>query len=322
MQSRYIYAGTRAKAREYELLSDAQREMLLGSHSVAELTANLENTYLGPYLEDGNIEQAIEDSITDTKNLIDHIAPEPDVFSVLWFKYDLYNLKAAIKGTLAEQQEREIRSLCYTTGLYTPEAVIRAYADGTLATLDTRLKAAADEAHEHTSMASVDLVLNLHFLTAARDIAREHNDAFMQRYVTLLIDLFNCVSALRLHVNSIDRVVDPFVEGGTFSARDLEERDDALSRLTQTGGQPRWKEALEDFHSTGSFARIEKVADDYIAEWISTESNEIFSAAPLVSYFTAKKNNAQFIRTVYVAKQTGLAEQDLRKTIRMPYSSL
>lgn len=319
--SDYIYAGTRARTLENTLLTETQREMLVGAKSVAEMYRNLHDTFLAPYLaehDESELSSILEQSITDTYHDLRTMTPEPELLNILWLKYDFYNLRAIIKGDLRGLDDDMIKGLCFTTSVYPPEALLAAYRDDNLGGLDERLESARREAASYTSIADIDLIMNLHYLTAIRDMAAVLDNDFVRGYVLRLIDLFNLKAGLRL-ANFDVNVRDMFVEGGTLYRSSLENVDNIAAELQRYGGPQHWKEALEEYRSSGSFALIEKAADDYMNQWLKEQSYDIFSPAPLFAYFNAKKNNVQMIRAIYVGKEAGLEEHEIRYNLRNLY---
>jgi len=318
----YVYAGTRARALEQELLTESQRELLVGAKSVPEMYQNLTDTFLAPYLsehDESELSLILEKSIADAREILDAIAPEPALLEILWLRYDFYNLKAIIKSAVAGLPDETITQHCFTIGRYGADRLIAAYHAHQLAIIDTRLEAARAEADNYQQIADIDLVLNLHYLTTIRDIAHKLNNAFATGYVTRLIDLFNLKAALRTHGFTDGNVRDVFVSGGTFHRRELESVDDILAQFPRIGGGPHWKEALDEYRATGSFALIEKASEDYMNWWLKDQSYHIFTLAPLFAYFNAKKNNVQVIRAIYVGKVAGLEEHEIRYNLRNLY---
>ena len=120
----YIYAGTRAKALENQLLSENQMELLLSAKSVDEVHTVLQNTFLAPYLisKDKNKKPsatvALEECVREAKSVLNSIAPEPELLFILWLRYDYHNLKAIIKGKKAGLNTEEILQSCFNIGIF------------------------------------------------------------------------------------------------------------------------------------------------------------------------------------------------------------
>ena len=318
----YIYAGTKAKTLETYLLTDTQVELLLGSRSLGELFRNLQDTFLAPYTTEYDRDQfsrMLEHVIEDTKRELVDMAPQPALLDVLWIRYDFYNLRALMKGDIAGLSDEDITPLCFTIGLYSPAQLVAAYRHDRLAMLDERLNSAYKEAQQYKNIGDIDLVMNLHYLTTIRDMAATYANEFVTQYVTRVIDLFNLISSLRISAFEQTPVRDTFIDGGTFHRRELESTDSTLEQFPRLGGPDLWKEALDEYRSSGSFSLIEKAREDYFAGWLKERSYEIFSPAALFAYFTAVKNNVQTVRAIHVGKDVGLEEHDIRHTLRKTY---
>jgi len=320
----YVYAGTKAKTLETKLLTENQVEMLVGAPTIQEFYKNLEDTFIAPYLAEHNktkeLSEILELSIEQAKKDLMDMIPNPALLTVLWIKYDFYNLKAIIKGDIANTSEKNVLSLCFQIGLYNPKDLYNAYHNQTLGVLDKRLSHASDEALAYKKIADIDLILNRNYLTTARHISQHHKNTFISNYVTRLIDLFNLRAGLRTHGFGATGMSDVFIEGGTFHRRELDNEEHILSQFKRCDTPELWQSALDEYHTTGSFALIDKTAEDSVNNWLKTQSYELFSLAPLFAYFAAIKNNAQMIRAVYVGKITGLTESEIRRTLRILYT--
>ncbi len=323
MDARYIFAGTLAKTREKELLSDTQLEMLLSAKTLPEFFTALQDTYLAPHIT-GNetadgLRHALESSITDGKKLLTQHAPQPQHLSVLWVKYDFYNLRTIIKSDQAGLNEEATLRKCFTAGLYDPAKLYTHYHDGSLSTLDTYLAQVANRVSGEQRASVIDHTIHVHYFTTAREMARRYKSPFICRFVTHLIDIYNVVSRLRILARKTEIPPNVFVEGGTFSHSELEDKQQVIDAFRRIGGADVWTDALHDYQESGNFSLIEKTADEEIVSFLDRESFELFSLAPLYAYFTALKNNAQIIRAIYVGKVAGLSEQDIRFTLRKLY---
>ena len=318
----YVYAGTKARTLETDLLTDTQVELLVGARTVDEFNQNLEDTFLAPYLAEytgSNLSAILEASIRDAKRELEAMTPNPRLIEVLWLKYDFYNLKSIIKGDLAGRTDEAILETCFDIGTIEPRVLLAAYRNDDVSRVSSLLEATRREAAAYTTIAEIDLVMNLHYLTAIRGVADELEDEFATEYVTRLIDMFNLMAALRLHNMYEVRVRDIFVDGGSVPRAKLETVESILTAIQRYGGPHHWKDAIEAYHHDGRFSRLEKAREDYMNDWLKWQSHDIFSPAPLFAYFTAKKNNVQLIRAIYVGKVTGLEEHEIRENLRKVY---
>ena len=101
MQTSYIYSVSRVNTLAQYLLTKTDIERLLVAQPGEDLQSALKETYLAPYVlraKDGDVAEAIELTLIDAKKLVHHIAPNGDMFRVLWARYDIHNLRVFAKA--------------------------------------------------------------------------------------------------------------------------------------------------------------------------------------------------------------------------------
>lgn len=315
MNSTYIYAGTLAKTLQRKLLSENQLELILSAKTVDEMKRGLEDTYLAPYMsrfEKQGLSGILEDTIKDTKKELQETEPEKGLLDVLWLKYDFYNLRTCIKSKIANLNQEETLAKCFESGLFSPRNILTAYNEHTLSTLHPRLAEAEKEAEKYKEIGDIDLAINKQYLLAAS----EYKHPFVKEYVTILIDLFNLKSQLRLKTSHEKHPKDIFIQKGSFVKKDTEDKTKILKLLSRFGGDAIWKKAIEKFTDHGDYSLLDRASEEYLSLWLKTKSFELFSPAPLFEYFNAKKNNAQLINSIYAGKKVGIPENDLRTWLR------
>lgn len=325
METKYIYASSRAKALETKLLSETQVELILSSKEKLETFKVLQDTFLAPYLaehEHSDINTALNESMLEAKKILAGIAPEPELLDILWIKYDFYNLKAIIKGKKAGLENDVIKKKCVYIGKYQPSILLKAYEEKKLHFLNKHFNSAAEKAEKTKEVFEIDTTMNLHYFKAIKEIAQKFNNKFVNEYVSLLIDFFNIEATLRIFSlkNNNINIKGVFVQEGTLQKKDMESKSQILELYKRFGGEKLWAEPIKNFKETGDFSMLEKTADEYTVSFLKDKSMSIMSPAPLFAYFSAKKNNAQTIRAIIVAKQAGLPEHDIRVILRRLYT--
>lgn len=323
METKYIHASSRAKALEAKLLSETQTERLLSSKETSESFKVLQDTFLAPYLvkhEHSDINTALNQSVFDAKKTLASISPEPELLSILWIKYDFYNLKAIVKGKKAGFEKEKIKEKCVEVGKYDKEILFRSYEEKKLNLLNRYFNEAVKKAEEAKEVFEIDLAMNYYYFKAIKDIAQKFNNKFVNDYVSLLIDFFNLEASLRSLSLKDKGMNGMFVYGGRFRKKDLENKNQILENYKKIGGEKLWSDPIKNFKETGDFSLLEKVAEEYTVSFLKENSASIMSPAPLFTYFAAKKNNAQTIRAIMVAKEAGLPEHDIRVILRRLYS--
>lgn len=323
MSSKYTYAATRVKVLEQKLLSETQMEMLLSAKSIPETIKVLQSTYLAPFLASQNqidVTTALDNNILNAKQLLVSIVPDPEILDILWVKYDYHNLKVIIKGERGHIEDNQILELCFHGGIYQPEELLEHYHKNTLAQLSLFFDEAKSEAKKTSRIFEIDIAMNIFYFKHIKSLAKKCKNTFAREFVRLQIDLFNIKMALRSHSLGLFDYTKVFVEGGIFSDNDLKDKESIFLSLQKLGGKKIWKEAVQVFEENGSFASFEKIADDYLASFLKSKSNNVFSVAPIFSYFNAQKKNAQTIGTILSAKYSGMKEKELRTILRRVYT--
>lgn len=323
METKYIYASSRAKALETKLLSETQVELLLSSKEKSETFKVLQDTFLAPYLaehERSNINTALDESMLETKEILTEITPEPELLNILWVKYDFYNLKAIVKGKKAGLSNSTIKKHCAHIGKYSTDKLLKTYEDGKLSFLNKYFESAVKEAEATKEVFEIDFAMNINYFEAIKEIARKFNHPFINEYVSLLIDFFNLESSLRIFSLQNTVIKDMFVNGGQISKKEMGNDNQILELYKKFGGEKLWTEPAKNFKETGDFSMLEKTTDEYTLSFLKERSLSLMSPAPLFAYFSAKKNNAQIIRAIIVAKEAGLPERDLRIILRRLYA--
>lgn len=316
----YGYASGRIKALERTFLSQAQVERLLAAKDAPEAYKVLQDTFLSPYLasqDRATLSEVFERVVDDARRLITSVAPDPELFDILWLKYDFYNASTIVKGLRAGLPEDEIKKSCFTSGKYTPEALFRAITEHTLRSLNTSLAKAVIEAEQQKEVFEIDVVMNKAYFDTIRTLAQTKKDREVLEYVALLIDLFNLRSALR-HITLKEREVPRlYIPGGRFREDELSEKGQIMEGFARIGGNTRWQDALRAYETTHDHTLIERVADEIAAAfWRDRSVLEFFSPAPLFSYFNTKKHNVQLVNAILTEKETGLSEQEIRHAYR------
>ncbi|MCK5026919.1 MAG: V-type ATPase subunit [Candidatus Pacebacteria bacterium] len=322
MDNNYIYAGTLAKVLEKKLLSENQKELLVGAKSVPEMFKVLHNTYIAPFLskeDPDSIIDALDKSIVQAKDALKKMSPKPKSLEILWIKYDFYNLKTIVKGKRASLSTEDIIDLCYNCGIYTPQEMLKSFERKTLSFLHNNFEKASAEAMETAEIFNIDRIMSRYYFESICDISKNSKDPFVKEFVTLLIDLYNVKAALRVPLIPGLEEKHVFIEGGTFKQEDLDTREGSLKQLRKRfGGKGHWSKILEDFNGE-SYVALEKELDQHEMNFLKEKSLIPFSSASLFSYFKAQKNNAQIIGTILTAKRASMKEKDLRTILRSSY---
>ncbi|PIR82850.1 hypothetical protein COU20_00100 [Candidatus Kaiserbacteria bacterium CG10_big_fil_rev_8_21_14_0_10_59_10] len=314
--ARYVYAGTAAYSMLGKLLSETERERLIGAKSTAELEGALRETFFGTYLGSaGDMNEATSRAMADAKKNLDRLPPNPHLLSVLWLRYDFYNLKILIRHSHPEYDGASEDSFI-PLGLHSYAVLERAVKSGNGAALHHALGAALADAPKDE--AALDTFMEIRYLEAALQEAEESDKPFMVRYTRLLINLFAILSALRARARGESPI---HIAVSDLSPRDLQSPEGLLTRLSHIGFSRHWSNAIERYRTTNDFAELDRAADDYLMQWLKRQSIMLDSPAPLFAYWHVLRENVQLVRAALSARKVHMAEAALREIIRTSYNS-
>lgn len=318
----YTYASARVQALSSGLLSQSQVELLVGAKGTEELFTVLYDTYLAPYLKRNtelDILASLEEHISDTKALLQAIAPDPAVLDILWVKYDYHNLKAIVKGMRAELSDENILRECYAQSLVPPETLLAHVRAGTLHGYAPELVETLEQAELAPTPGGVGEVCDRAYFARVLHIAERSHDRFAMEYVRLLIDVYNLKVLARGAVHESFRSRNALVPGGACTLPAEFDPAQLARQYAWYGGVDRWLQALTEVTEMRNVSTLERVADDMVTQWVRGVAIVDFNLADLVRYFHAVKNNAQTISTIAKAKRAGMSEKSLRSILRALY---
>lgn len=313
---RYVYAGTYAYALLAKLLSEPERERIIGASTIPELVEALRATFFGTYFSGGDdIEQATIRAMVDAKKTLERLSPNPQLLSMLWLRYDFYNLKVLMKQSSPEYGGAS-EDTFVPLGLHPYALIERAVKSGNAAMLHNSLAAAIAAAPKNPE--ELDTFMESRYLEAALHEAEESDKAFAVRYIRILINLFTILSSLRAHA----RGETPFhVPVSDFSPRDIANPDTMLTRLSHIGSLRHWAAAIESYRERGDFSELDRAADDFLMKWLKRQAIQLDSPAPLFAYWSVLRENVQLIRAALTARKVGMSEARLREIIRTSYNA-
>lgn len=321
-----MYSAGRIKALETTLLSEVNVERMLGSKDDEEFMRVLHDTFLSPYISDRksiDLSRAFRKCITNTKEMLTTIAPEPKLLDILWVQYDYHNLKTILKGKRAGMSDEEIAEQCFKAGIYDIHKMITWIGNEEFSFLTPHMRSAYQKALEANEVYEIDAIISQKYFEELYEMVEEQNTVFVREFVELLVDLYNIRTALRvLSVSGKDekKKYDQFAPGGTIHSSRLQTKEAIYEALKQFGGEALWQEPWQEYEREGHFTMLERTADDVVVEHLKRKSVHIFSVAILYAFFWARKNNVEMIKTVYIGKHAGLSEVKLRKMLRRLYS--
>ena len=325
MQTPYIYSASKANALAEALLSKTEIERLLVAEPGEDLQSALKESYLASYVvrvPDEDVALAIEETLKHAKKLIHRIAPNGDMFRVLWVQYDIHNLRVFAKASAAGMSFEDCKPFLSERGIYAPNYLYEHVENSTLNNLQISWQDPYNEAVQVAAsgdLSTIDGIFDQLYFDTSKRIVTAVGDPFIHKCLQTIIDLYNLKSRLR-HLKNEGISFEPkFVDGGTFSSSAVESLDAVQTMFGRFGGDAYWAEAIETYNQTGNFTQIDAKSDDYMLTVAKQGSYDMFSSASLVFYYLKCRQAANNIRTIVVGKNSGLEASDIRSNLRLAY---
>lgn len=325
METTYIYSASKANALSEELLNKTDIERLLVASPGDDLQSALKETYLAEYVvqvPEESVPLAIEETLKHAKKLIHRIAPQGDLFRIMWVQYDLHNLRVFAKGRAAGHSYEDCKPFLSERGIYPSEYLYEHVDGGTLNRLHIGWQEVYDRAAavaESGDLTALDGIIDQLYFDTSKRIVNRIGDAFMKTYLQTLIDLYNLKSRLRQLQNETVPFELQFVDGGSFAPAQIETLEGVLAMFGRFGGSEYWTDALQEYQETGNFTQLDSKAADFLLVTARQGSYDMFSSASLVFYYLKCRQSAANIRTIVVGKNSGLEADEIQRNLRIAY---
>ncbi len=322
MSTAYIYSSSRVKALEKDLLNESDIERLLTVANATELLKVLKDTYLGNFISNEGSEdifEILEKGKFETKTLLEKIAPEPTLLDYFWLRFDVHNLKVAIRAKKAGMSLEEVLSFVSKLGKYEAVNLLECIMSNNLDRIASDLKNIYDRATKvlgEYGLAEADFEIDKGYFTLLKNLVESGENKILSEILRLQIDLYNLKTSLRVQTLKITNEEIWFVKGGSFSFEVIDTKEKTLAKFSSFGGGKFWKEAITEYVETGHFTLLNVKIDDYFLATIKSMGSDVFSVVTLLSYFLKQQSMSLNIQAILVGKENGQSENIIRKQLR------
>jgi len=323
----YLYASTRIRALERQLLNRERMDRMIEAKSDEEAFKVLQECGYGDLSARGaDLEQALAAERRRVFQLLSSISPDKRLIEVFKIKYDYHNLKALIK---AAAQNEGAEPLLVDTGRIPAKALADMYLQtsyGGMPPVMARVCAEATELLSRTGNPQLsDFILDNACLSEMIEEAEATGSAFLIGYVKMFIDAANIRSFVRVGRirKSYDFLRLVLIPGGQIGTG-------RLFDLSLSGGP------IEEVYAAGPFASaavlaaaalrgetgltaFEKAVEDAVIAYLKKARQTAFGEAPLAAYLAAKEQEITAVRTIMAGRRASLAPEDIREKLREAY---
>lgn len=317
----YAYAVARIRANEGKLLTTAQMEALTDAPSFERALQDLKN--LG-WLEDDS-EQEISVLIARQNaalwELLQAVVPEKEALGALTALNDFFNLKAALKCVLTEQDPTPLYQQPTLLDLPFLTESVKAHAFDRLPPFFAACaKRAFEAAHRTESGQSADILIDEAALRFLSEKAESAKSDLLREIFSFMCDSTNMKVALRCARTGKDL---SFTESavGPCSALDKSQLCFAAVQgetalFAYLSATPLSEGAALLQKSTSAF---EKWCDDVVIEKAKSAKYVFFGFDPIAAYFFAKTAEIKTVRILLSAKKAGVAPEIIKERVRALY---
>lgn len=311
-------------ARETRLLNREAMERMIVAPTDEEVYRVLEE--LGYEGLAGLDSRKLEEKLTESRLAFyrdaESFAPDPSVLDVFKLKYDYHNAKAILKGIAIGKPETDCLS---GLGRVPAETLMNAVIRNERGALPNALAGAIAEAEErlaHTgNPQSSDLLLDRACYAEMHQAAEKSNCKFLQDYVTLLTDITNLRSAVR-----VQRQDQPpeFLENVLLPGGSVKEK--AIREGISTGASYRdifssvslreCAEKADEVCNGGSLTEFERLCDNTMNAFCAEARRMNYGPAVLIAYLHFLENETTAVRIIITGRAAGLSAERIRERLR------
>lgn len=191
----YEFSIGSVRAKENTLFTNSEVEQMLACKSENELVKFLNEKGFG---EGGSIDEIINNNTKDMWEYLRSIAPDFEIFNPFFYQNDVHNLKATLKGIMAQ---RDYEPLLITPCTIDKECLKNAVESRKFNTLPEWLSKAADKAYEiiaHTGDARLcDAIIDKAVMQKMLDEGKKSNSEFLKKYFNTVVFYSNIKIAIR-----------------------------------------------------------------------------------------------------------------------------
>lgn len=332
--TRYTYSVARIRALERKLLDRARIEMMLEAKTAQEVLKILAETDYGSLLAEikdvYQYEQVLGMERKRVFELLRKIAPQKEIIDIFAVRYDFHNLKVLLKAKYLGEQASE---LTVDAGTIDPARLEKMVAEDDWRDLPANYRQAVEAAvngfNQSGDPQTFSFLLDAALFDILIDLAKRSGSEYLVNYFRLQIDLLNIGAFLRVkNLNKSREFLDNvLLANGTVEKRaflllynELEPADALISRLSLTEYAPIVEEGARFWAKHRTTTHFEKLADNFLLDYVKSAKSVLFGVEPLLAYLIAKDIEIRVIRMIMISKLNGIPAEDIKERLRDVYA--
>lgn len=332
--TRYTYSVARIRALERRLLDRARIEMMLEARTAQDVLKILAETDYGSLLAEVKDVHQYEIILGMERKkvfeLLRKIAPQKEIIDIFAVRYDFHNFKVLLKAKYLGELAAE---LTVDAGTIDPGKLEKMVAEDDWRDLPANYRKAVETAvsgfNQTGDPQAFSFLLDSAMFEILIDLAKQSGSEYLVNYYRIQIDLLNIGAFLRVKnlKKSREFLDNVLLANGTIEKRvflllynEPEPADALISRLNLTDYAPIVEEGARFWAKHRTTTHFEKLADNYLLEFVKNAKLVVFGVEPLLAYLVAKEIEIRVIRMIMVGKLNGIPAEDIRERLRDVYA--
>lgn len=321
----------RLRVLETRLLDKAKIDRMIDGDSANEALKVLqESEYAGVMTgvkRPEDYEMVLARELKRVYELMYDASPVKSLVDIMGIKYDYHNIKVILKGMFLQ---KDFSHMLIPVGMIDVQTLKHSIENNNLGDLNETMKEGiikAKEVFEETKDPQViDIILDNTMFKEMREIAKQIDDKFVDKYVKVTIDSTNIKTLLRVKKQKKDKdfLEEVIIEGGEIDKDTLismlhDAPENISNKLAFTDYGEIIKLGIEDFTKSGSVNELERLVDNYIMNMMKEAKYIPFGVEPLLAYIYAKETEIKIVRIIMVGKLNNISGEVIRERLRDIY---
>lgn len=317
----------RLRVYETKLLDKSKLDRMIDSNSANEALKVLQETEYANIMSNvksaEDYEVVLSEELKRVFRLMYDISPVKSLVDLMSIKYDYQNIKVILKGMFLKEdlshllipvgtvEALKLQSLIHNKDLRDLLPLMRQSVEDSIASFEST-----------KDPQIIDIILDKYMFKALIQIKNELKDAFVDKYIAVLIDCTNLKTLLRVKKQNKNRefFASVIIDGGSIEKdRILGMLNDAVeniyTKLSYTNYADFIKNGIEHYSKTNSVSLLEKLVDNFIMDMMKNAKIIPFGVEPLLAYIYAKETEIKIIRIIMVGKLNNISSEVVRERL-------
>lgn len=321
----------RLRVLETRLLDKAKIDRMIDGDSANEALKVLqESEYAGVMTgvkRPEDYEMVLARELKRVYELMYDASPVKSLVDIMGIKYDYHNIKVILKGMFLQ---KDFSHMLIPVGMIDVQTLKHSIENNNLGDLNETMKEGIIKAkevfEEIKDPQAIDIILDNTMFKEMREIAKQIDDKFVDKYVKVTIDSTNIKTLLRVKKQKKDKdfLEEVIIEGGEIDKDTLismlhDAPENISNKLAFTNYGEMIKLGIEDFTKSGSVNELERLVDNYIMNMMKEAKYIPFGVEPLLAYIYAKETEIKIVRIIMVGKLNNISGEVIRERLRDIY---